>query len=165
MTAAALAATAAIVSAATSAAAAGYSAYSQNKQGREQQKLADHNAKLQEIEARNAEAETQAAVSAQQRENARQASRQRALFASAGVNVGAGTPLIVQGQQAAEGSAMVGDIARQGAITASRYRQQGNIYRAQGQVSRTAGRRAAAGTLLGGASKVANTGFTYALNK
>ena len=132
-----------------------YTAYAQNKQAREQQKLAEYNAQLATIEARNAEAEKRAAVQQQNRENERLKARQRALYAKAGVQVGAGTPLAVQGEQAAELNMRTNEVARQGSLTASRYLQQANLFKLQGQSARAGGRLQATGTILGGLGNAA----------
>jgi hypothetical protein len=138
-----------------------YSAYSANEQGKAQQKLADYNAAVMEQDAMVAERDARIAANEKRRDNERFLSRQRALYAKAGVVGTTGSPLLVQAETAGtlERGAMAIDVA--GANQGAALRQQSVLERFAGASARRAGRMNAIGEGLSGATKASSQAATY----
>jgi hypothetical protein len=142
--------TLAIVAIAATVAGAGVAAYSANEQAKSQQKMANYNASLMDSEAAQRNADARTAANAQRAQNDALRAKQRALYAKAGV-VSAGTPLLVQAEQAATMELAALDIERTGNLEAARMRSQADMDRMSGRAARSAGRLQVAGTVLQGA--------------
>jgi hypothetical protein len=151
----------AIMAVAATAASTGYAAYSANEQGKAQQKLADYNAAVMEQDAMVAERDAHIAANEKRRDNERFLSRQRALYAKAGVVGTTGSPLLVQAETAGtlERGAMSIDVA--GANQGLALRQQSVLERFAGASARRTGRMNAVGAGLSGAAKASSQAATY----
>jgi len=119
--------------------------------------MAEYNARLQEQEARAAEAQAEWRQKRQAEEAARYRSTLRAGMGAAGVSTTEGSPLMVEAAQAAQDELENLMIGYEGQIGASRARSQAAIDRAQGTIygqrarnARTAGFMGAGTTLLTG---------------
>lgn len=126
------------------------SAVSQYQQGKAQREAYEYNA---EISRQNAiAAEKQAAYEEDiQREKANALkSRQRALYAKAGVDITSGSPLLVmmEDMERAEADAM--SIRYGGNVKKTQYLNQANVLDWQGGQAEAAGKTGAFGTILGG---------------
>jgi len=154
--------TLAIVAIAATVAGAGISAYSSYEAGKSQEALGKYNQAVMNNEALARQADARAAANAQRAQNEALKAKQRALYAKAGV-VSAGTPLLVQAEQAATLEMAALDIERTGNIEAGRMRAQGDLDRMQGKIARRGANMQAAGTILQGAGSAAGmgAGFRY----
>lgn len=128
---------------------AGISAYSSYEQGQSQKAISNYNAQVAENEAKQRAQDAQVAANAQRAQNEALKAKQRALFAKAGV-VAAGTPLLVQAEQAATLEMSALEIERTGNMDAARLRSQAELDRMQGKSAARAGTMQAAGTVLSG---------------
>lgn len=149
--------TLAVIAIAATVAGAGVSAYAANEQAKSQQKMANYNAALMDNEAAQRAADARTAANAQRAQNDALRAKQRALYAKAGV-VSAGTPLLVQAEQAATLEMAALDIERTGNLEAARMRSQADMDRMSGRAARSAGRLQVAGTVLQGAGAASSMG-------
>lgn len=139
----------AAVGALFTAAGAGVSAFSSFQQGKSEKAINDYNAQVQEQQAKQAQADARAASSAQRGENTRLLSKQRALYAKAGV-VASGTPLLVMAEQAGIMEMNALDIERQGKVKAQYLTSQASLDRMKGKVAKKAAYLQGYSTILNG---------------
>lgn len=147
--------TLAIVAIAATVAGAGISAYSSYEAGKSQEALGKYNQAVMQNEALQRQQDARAAANAQRAQNEALKAKQRALYAKAGV-VSAGTPLLVQAEQAATLEMAALDIERTGNVEAARLRAQGDLDRMQGRIARRGANMQAFGTILQGAGSAAS---------
>lgn len=153
--------TALVLSLTATAAGTGYSAYSARQKGKAEQALNNHNAAVNDQSALDAQRDSRIKATAQRARSEKLKARQRALYASAGVNIATGSPLLVQVAQAGEleMAALEEEVA--GNTAAARLRQQAVTDRMAGASARRAGRFDAAATILTGVQDMARTGLRY----
>jgi hypothetical protein len=152
--------TLAIVAIAATVAGAGLSAYSSIEAGKSQEALGRYNQAVMNNEALQRQQDARSAANAQRAQNEALKAKQRALYAKAGV-VSAGTPLLVQAEQAATLEMAALDIERTGNIEAGRMRAQGDLDRMEGKIARRGANMQAVGTILQGGAAVAGMGASY----
>jgi hypothetical protein len=152
--------TLAIIAIAATVAGAGVSAYSSYEAGKSQEALGKYNQAVMNNEALARQADARAAANAQRAQNEALKAKQRALYAKAGV-VTAGTPLLVQAEQAATLEMAALDIERTGNVEAGRMRAQGDLDRMQGKIARRGANMQAVGTILQGAGSAASMGSSF----
>lgn len=137
-----------------SAAGAGISAYSSYQQGKVQEAMAERNAKIAENAAVN-EALVAAENAKRQREKShRELAAIRSHMAGSGVQMSTGSSLDTIGQAASEFELQAMDLFRDSEARQMAYQNQATTERWEGREAATAGRYAAIGSLLGGASSV-----------
>ena len=125
--------------------------------------IAAYNARLKEAEAK-AEQESAAAAAAQFAEEAEAlTSRQRVLFAKAGVEPSKGSALSVIVKTAQELEADRLTILREGAISSAQRRAEANIFRMRGSAARARGRAAGRGSRLAAVGTILSTVGTAGL--
>ena len=128
-----------------------------SQQAQSQAAMSEFNAKMQEREAQQIEQQTLFRQQRQAKESERIRSALQADIGGAGIDMGSGTPLLIQSTQAEESELDNLLIGAQGRNAASRARSQGaldtmqaGVYRQRGRNYRTVGRIDAATTLLQG---------------
>tara|TARA_R100000315_G_C5232948_1_gene143995 strand:+ start:251 stop:742 length:492 start_codon:yes stop_codon:yes gene_type:complete len=106
--------------------------------GRQQRALAEHNAKIAELDAQQAmqDAETQAFNELQMGRMV--AAEQRVGFAAGGVVTTTGTPAVLAAQEAAMAAQRVGNVMMQGQAEAARLRRGAEAMRFQGRSAQLA---------------------------
>ena len=106
--------------------------------GRQQRALAEHNAKIAELDAQQAmqDAETQAFIELQKGRMI--VGEQRAGFAAGGVVTTTGTPAVLAAQEAAMAAQRVGNVMMQGQAEAARLRRGADAMRFQGRSAQLA---------------------------
>lgn len=106
--------------------------------GRQQRALAEHNAKIAELDAQQAmqDAETQAFIELQKSRMI--VGEQRVGFAAGGVVTTTGTPAVLAAQEAAMAAQRVGNVMMQGQAEASRLRRGADAMRFQGRSAQLA---------------------------
>jgi len=135
------------------------------KQGEAQAEIAARNAQMAEAQAE--EQRVAAAAEAVRIEEQGEAlkSRQRALFAKSGVDVGKGSPLSVLVDTASKTAADAAEIRRQGVISSITSQSQAGIMRAQGASAKAKGTAAGRASILSavgtGMSGVAQAGLAH----
>jgi hypothetical protein len=134
----------------------------QRAQAKRESQLAEYNAKIANQEA--AEAEKAARFESQQhrRRAAQIIGQQKAAFGKQGTAF-EGSPLLVLADTENQLNLENANIYRAGILNKGRYQQQASIYGMQAAGARAAGRYAAAGSLLMGASNTINTGYNTGL--
>lgn len=135
----------------------GVAAYSSYQQGKAQQRLNNYNAAVNDQAALDRERDARVAANAQRAQAQRLMARQRALWAKAGVVGSAGTPLLVQAEQAGQLELGALETERTGNVQAGQLRQQAVIDRMAGKAARTAGNLNAAATILQTAGSVSSS--------
>ena len=143
------------------AAAAAFQAYQANEQGKAQNRLAQYNADIATQEAAAAERDAAIAAADKRRDNAALLSRQRALYAKAGVVGTTGSPLMVAAETAGELERSASAIDTAGANQARALRQQSVLERFSGASARRAGRLNAIGHGIQGISNAASAYAKY----
>jgi hypothetical protein len=136
-------------------------ARAQRQQVKAQEEMNNYNASLAEQEALVRERDSRIAANAQREEAARALSRQRALYAAAGVDAAEGTPLMVMAQQASEFELAAQETTRTGNIQAGQLRSQAALDRMAGNVAVKAGKLNSTASLLQGASQAAGAYGSY----
>ncbi len=139
----------------------GVSAYNQYQAGKAQQKLNNYNAALNDQAALDAQRDARIKANAQRAQGERIKSRQRALYAKAGVVGATGTPLLVQVAQAGELEMAALEQEQAGNSEAARLRSQAVLDRMSGKIARRAGNLGAAATILQGVSSASQIGLAY----
>lgn len=155
--------TLAVVAIAATVAGAGISASSSYEAGKSQEALGKYNQAVMNNEALQRQQDARTAANAQRAQNEALKAKQRALYAKAGV-VSAGTPLLVQAEQAATLEMAALDIERTGNVEAGRMRAQGDLDRMQGKIARRGANMQAVGTILQGGAQTASIGMNYRYN-
>tara|TARA_R110000824_G_scaffold113021_2_gene262534 strand:- start:518 stop:1018 length:501 start_codon:yes stop_codon:yes gene_type:complete len=124
-------------------------------QGYQQQKIANQNAANKRIQAQREEAAAKrnAQIAAQARK--RERGKATVAYASSGVDISTGSPLIVEAEDDYQSELNEATIMAQGADTAWRSRSSAQIDVAKGRAAVTAGYGQAAGSLASGASLLA----------
>ncbi len=150
-----------ITSIVASVAGTGYPAYSQYQAGKSQQALNNYNAAVNDQAAADAARDGRIAANNQRQQNERLKSRQRALYAKAGVNIASASPLMVQMQQAGELEMAALEQEQQASSEAARLRSQAVLDRMSGKIARKTGTLNAVGTVLQGVGQIASTGASY----
>lgn len=151
-------ATLATAALATAAVGTGISAYGMYQQGQTAKRAGEYNAKLAEVEAMQAEAES--------RENLKRSSQnysafmgtQRTQMAATGAQLGEGTPLQIEADTAGQVQLAQLDSAVQSQNRIAGIRAQGAMARWQGRQQSAASYIGAAGTLFSGAGNIGISG-------
>ena len=150
-----------IAALAVSAIGTGVAAYSSYQQGKAQQALNNTNAAINDQAALDAGRDSRAAANEQRAKGEALKSRQRALYAKAGVVAATGSPLLVQVETAGQLELSALDVERGGTIQAAQLRNQSMLDRMAGKSARTAGNLNAGATLLQGAGSSLGTYANY----
>lgn len=132
-----------------------FSALSSISQGRSAQVMGEYNAKVAEVDAQAKRQAAEFEASRHQRETLRLLGSQRAAFASSGVEVGAGSPLLVASDTAGEAELDRLAILYGGEIGASQSMATAAAERLAGRAAATRGVMRAGESLLSGAAAVA----------
>ena len=138
-----------------------FGAYTSMQQGKYQQAVANAQAKQAEYQAQDAISRGREAEQDHRMKVAQLKSKQIAEFAANGVSTSSGSPLNVIGDTAALGETDALRIRRNAYSEASGYYNQAGVYRAAGDNASTQGMYGAAGSLLGGAGKVASQYYQF----
>ena len=141
--------TAYILLAATIASAA-VSAYGTYEAGQAQKEASRFNAEMAEREASERQRAADRAARQQAEQDRMVRARARALYGAAGVDVGEGSPLLVDAYSARQSAENVAEIRRTGQVQASALQAQGMLDRFMGQQAGRAGTIGAFSSLLGG---------------
>ena len=138
---------------AASALGAGVSAYSSYQSGKNQQKVADYNAKVAETQALDARARGGFEANQKRREVAAILGQQQTQLAANGVETASGSALTLASDTAWAGEMDAKTIEVNALRAAYGYQQEAVGSRLQGKVARSNGTGAAYGSLLSGAAK------------
>lgn len=141
-----------LLGAAVSFAGAGYAGMAQMEAGKSQAALSEYNARVQEQQAEQLKSDSRIGANAQRRQGEMLKSKQRALYAKAGVTAD-GSPLLIQAEQAAiiEQSAL--DVERTGNVKAAYALSQAELDRMTGRAAKRAGKMQGTATILSGAGQ------------
>ena len=150
-----MAAAAVIIGAVAAVAAAGVTAYASYESGKQQDKVAEANARMAEYQAKQAKQAAEVRATQYAREAKRRMSSMRAGFSVSGVATTEGTPLLVLMESAEESAKDELRIRRGGEQTAWGLLQEANIQRLKGQSAAQQGALGAGASLLGGAARTA----------
>jgi len=150
-----MASAAIIVGAVAAVAGAGVAAYSSYESGRQQDKVAESNARMAEYQAKQAKQAAEVRASQYAREAKRRMSSIRAGYAASGVATTEGTPLLVLMESAEEVAKDELRIKRGGEQTAWKLLNEANIQRLAGKSAAEKGALGAGASLLGGAARTA----------
>lgn len=138
---------------AVTAASAAYSGYSSYQSGKNQQKVADYNAKVAETQALDARARGGFEANQKRREVAAILGQQQTQLAANGVETASGSALTLASDTAWAGEMDAKTIEVNALRAAYGYQQEAVGSRLQGKVARSNGTGAAYGSLLSGAAK------------
>jgi hypothetical protein len=127
------------------------------QQGKDAKRMGERNAAISEQAALDKDRDARIIANAQRDRNKAIQARQRALYAKSGVNLGTGSPLLVQAQQAGELELAALEIERTASVQSSQLRQQAVLDRMAGRSAYRGGRLAAAGTILQTAGSAATS--------
>lgn len=150
-----MAAAAAIVAATATAAGTGISVYGQMQQAKTAQRISEFNARQQEMEAVNADAEARENLKRQRRENERLLASQRARASASGVVTNTGSPLANLAENAALLEMNALDEQRAAKMRVRGLNLQAGLTRAEGKAQARAAKINAVGTLLSGGGQTA----------
>jgi cell division septum initiation protein DivIVA len=142
------------VAMATSAVGSVMSAQAQRQAGNTQQALYNYNASITENQAVHVQRDAAYVANNERLQNQRLLSRQRALYAKAGVVGSTGTPLLVMAEQAATLELNALQAEYRGSEEAANLKGQAVLDRWQGGIASATGRMNANATLLTGAQKL-----------
>lgn len=156
----ATAANIAIATMATTAVSTGVSAYSSYQSGKSQQKIADYNAKVQEIQAQDARARGGFEANQKRREVAATLGQQQAQLAANGVETSSGTALTLASDTAWAGEMDAKTIEVNALRAAYGYEQEAVGTRLQGKAAMRNARGEAYGSLLSGAAKTGSMAYS-----
>lgn len=146
---------AAIISAVTAVAAAGVGAYASYQQGQAQRTAARYNAALAEQQAEAQRTATAFAERQQREHDRRQIARARNLYGASGVDVGAGSPLLVELDSVRQAEYNAQAVRYGGEARAHFLEAQGGLDRFMGQQYGRAGTLGAGYSLLSGLGSAA----------
>jgi hypothetical protein len=152
--------TAAIIgyaSVAASLAGAGISAYSSHQQGKAQERMAHHNAKIAQNAANNEALAASENAKRQRDENRRRLASIRGKMAKSGVNTGAGSAVDVLGTASSELELQALDLFRDSEIRRRNFQSQGAMSLFEGSQAKAAGNINAIGSLISGAGSAADS--------
>jgi hypothetical protein len=127
-----------------------YAHYQANQQAKAQEKLAEANAANAENAAYQHTRDAGYATLAQRKQAEAALSRQRALYAKAGIIGTTGTALLIQADSAATMETNLSNFQRQGLLEANALMNQANIDRFTGGINARATRAQGTGALIGG---------------
>lgn len=144
--------------AASTLAATGVSAYGQYQAGKAENSAMKYNARMADMEAKDAEKRGVSEEANHARKVSQLKSSQRVEMAGNGLDLGFGTPLELFSQTAEWGERDRQTIEDNTNKEAWSLRSQGAMYRAKGKNAYTAGKMGAVGSLLGGASSLFSMG-------
>lgn len=153
--------TVAIIVAVAAVAAAGVAAYSQYQQGQAQNAAQKYNAKVAENQALAARQQAEFAANQQRERSRRLIANERALYGTAGVDVSAGSPLLVVADSAKQAELDAQATLAGGAARSSGFEAQGTLDRFMGRQAVQAGNLGAGATLLSGAASGASAYARY----
>jgi len=136
----------------------------QRAQAKQESKIADYNAMLAKNEAKEAEKAGRAEMEMHRRRANQILSSQKAAFGKQGTAM-EGSPLMVLADTESQLNLENATIKRNAVLGQNRYTQQSNIFGMQSKGAKQAGRYAAAGSLLMGASQTVGTGYDTGLLK
>lgn len=145
---------------AASALGAGMSAYSSYQSGKNQQKIADYNAKVQEIQAQDARARGGFEANQKRREVAAVLGQQQAQLAANGVETSSGTALTLASDTAWAGEMDAKTIEVNALRAAYGYEQEAVGTRLQGKAAMRNARGEAYGSLLSGVGKTGTAAYS-----
>lgn len=154
--------TAAIIGIAASVAVAGVSAYAQYQQGQAQSQALKYNAKVADNQAIAAQQQAQYIADQQRDQTRRVLARQRALYGTAGVDVGVGSPLMVLADSAREGELNAQATLASGTARAQGFQAQAQLDRYMAGQAQTAGNIGAGVSLLSGLGSAGAQYYRYA---
>lgn len=137
---------------------AAYTANQQVEQGRYQKDVAEYNARVAENEAEETRRAGVEAENIQRRKTAELISKQRAQLGAANVDLGSGSALQLQEDAEILGEADALRIRSNFESQAGALDTSATLTESQGEFAESAGRTAAAGTLLSATATVASTG-------
>lgn len=146
----------AIASIATAAIGTGTTLYAQNQAQKTTDRLAAHNNKLAENEARNRELESQEAISRERRRKRAQMARVRNQLAAGGTLTTSGTPLAILGETSSRIELGIADAYRRSNMDAASLRARGQMGLWEADQAATGTNLAMAGTALKGLSSAAS---------
>lgn len=152
--------TASYATLAVTAASAAYSGYSSYQSGKNQQKVAEYNAKVAETQALDARARGAAEANQKRREVAAVLSQQQTQMAANGIETASGSALNLASDAAWAGEMDAKTIEVNALRAAYGYEQEAVGTRLQGQVARRNANGQAIGSLLSGASKTGSMAYT-----
>jgi len=132
-------------------------AYAAYEQGQAQQEVYDYNAKVARQQAESAKQAATLQAEADRERSRRILGRQRALYGVAGVEVDAGSPLLIQADSARQAELNAQTIEWRGAVTAGNFMQESVLDRFMGRASARAGTFGAGTSLLKGAGGAVTT--------
>lgn len=137
------------------AASVGIAAYSQYQQGKIADATVRQNAAMMEAEAEQADMEAREELRRLRRMNQEQLAARRAEIGASGVVGFTGSPLAVLGEEAGRLELRAQDMARAATLQRQRGFAEASMTRWSGRQARSASRVAMAGTILGGAARMA----------
>lgn len=152
--------TASYATLAVTAASAAYSGYSSYQSGKNQQKVADYNAKVAETQALDARARGGFEANQKRREVAAVLGQQQTQMAANGIETASGSALNLASDTAWAGEMDAKTIEVNALRAAYGYEQEAVGTRLQGQVARRNANGQAIGSLLSGASKTGSMAYT-----
>lgn len=135
-----------------------YTVQAQRKKGRYDKGVADYNARVSENEAQKTREVGVEAENLHRRKAAALLSEQRAQLGAAGVELGSGSPLQLQEDTVALGEADALRIRSNYEAKAGSLETSAGLIRSKGDAAKTFADKKSAGTILGGAGKVLDTG-------
>jgi hypothetical protein len=138
----------------------GMQAQAQHNQGKIAEQTAENNAIMAEHAAKDALARGEQEAIEVQRRGAALKSKQRVAFAANGMDLGYGTTADILDQTDFFTQADVATTRTNAGLEAWRYRAQGTDTLAQGKAAKSQANLQAAGTLVSGAGKVADSWYT-----
>lgn len=139
---------------------AGMSAYSSYQSGKSQQKIADYNAKVQEIQAQDARARGGFEANQKRREVAATLGQQQAQLAANGVETSSGTSLTLASDTAWAGEMDAKTIEVNALRAAYGYEQEAVGTRLQGKAAMRNARGSAYGSLLSGIGQTGSAAYS-----
>lgn len=139
---------------------AGMSAYSSYQSGKSQQKIADYNAKVQEIQAQDARARGGFEANQKRREVAATLGQQQAQLAANGVETSSGTALTLASDTAWAGEMDAKTIEVNALRAAYGYEQEAVGTRLQGKAAMRNARGSAYGSLLSGIGQTGSAAYS-----
>ena len=132
-------------------------AYAAYEQGQAQQEVYDYNAKVARQQAESAKQAATLQAEADRERSRRIIGRQRSLYGVAGVEVDAGSPLLIKADSARQAELNAQAIEWQGAVQAQNFMQESVLDRFMGRAAARAGTFGAGSTLLKAAGREVTT--------
>jgi hypothetical protein len=141
------------------AAGTGLKAYGQYQAGRQQQAMADYNARLLDQRAAATEQAMRVETEMGHEQARRMKAQQRAAYSASGAEITSGTPLLVMAEQSAIMERDILQQRRNRMIEAQQLRSEAAMTQYGGQMQKRAGTMGAITTILGGAAQIGMSGM------